>query len=289
MPTFKSLPRRGTLLAIALAAALGTAAPLAWAEAPPAAAQAGVDIAYEEFTLPNGLRVVVHTDRKAPIVAVNVWYHVGSKDEPKGRTGFAHLFEHLMFQSSEHHDGEYFAPFELVGATDMNGTTNTDRTNYFQNVPTTALDMALWMESDRMGHLLGAVDQAALDEQRGVVQNEKRQRQNQPYGQAWEAIDREMYPHGHPYRHSVIGSMNDLDAATLEDVHQWFHAWYGPNNAVLVLAGDIDVATAREKVAKYFGHIPAGPTMAQPRPDPAARTRSTRATMEDNVPQARVY
>ena len=277
---------RAALLALPLGLLLGFA-PLA-----PAAAQAepaAVDIPFETFTLPNGLRVVVHTDRKAPIVAVNVWYHVGSKDEPQGRTGFAHLFEHLMFQSSEHHEGEYFAPFELVGATDMNGTTNTDRTNYFQNVPTTALDMALWMESDRMGHLLGAVDQAALDEQRGVVQNEKRQRQNQPYGQAWEVIDREMYPEGHPYRHSVIGSMNDLDAATLEDVHQWFHAWYGPNNAVLVLAGDIDVETAREKVTKYFGHIPAGPAMAQPPVDPAARERSTRGVFEDAVPQPRIY
>jgi predicted Zn-dependent peptidase len=143
-------------------------------------APAKVDIPYEQFTLPNGLRVIVHTDRKAPIVAVNVWYHVGSKDEPAGRTGFAHLFEHLMFQGSENHDGEFFEPFKQVGATNQNGTTNTDRTNYFENVPTTALDMALWMESDRMGHLVGAIDQAALDEQRGVVQNEKRQGENQP-------------------------------------------------------------------------------------------------------------
>ena len=276
---------RAALLALSLGAALLAPAAIAQPDAPAAA----VDIAHEQFTLPNGLRVIVHTDRKAPIVAVNIWYHVGSKDEPRGRTGFAHLFEHLMFQSSENHDGEYFAPFDLVGATDMNGTTNTDRTNYFQNVPTTALDMALWMESDRMGHLLGAVDQAALDEQRSVVQNEKRQRQNQPYGQAWEVIDREMYPAGHPYHHSVIGSMNDLDAATLDDVHQWFHAWYGPNNAVLVLAGDIDVETAKEKVTRYFGHIPAGPDLAQPGVDVARREGSTRATFEDDVPQQRVY
>lgn len=286
--TFRRGQPRAGLLALALAASLGggvVAAP-AFAQAD---AQAVVDIAHESFTLPNGLRVVVHTDRKAPIVAVNVWYHVGSKDEPRGRTGFAHLFEHLMFQSSEHHDGEYFSPFELVGATDMNGTTNTDRTNYFQNVPTTALDMALWMESDRMGHLLGAIDQAALDEQRGVVQNEKRQSQNQPYGQVWELLGKHMYPEGHPYHHSVIGSMNDLDAATLDDVHQWFNAWYGPNNAVLVLAGDIDVETAREKVARYFGHIPAGPTLAQPAVDVARRSESTRSTLEDQVPQTRIY
>src|SRR5690349_19828987 len=155
------------LLALVLTAGTAVAAP-------------PVSIPFEEFKLPNGLRVIVHTDRKAPIVAVNIWYHVGSKDEPLGRSGFAHLFEHLMFQKSENHKGEFFEPFEIVGATDQNGTTNSDRTNYFQNVPTTALDMALWMESDRMGHLLGAVDQAMLDEQRGVVQNEKRQGENQP-------------------------------------------------------------------------------------------------------------
>ena len=278
------------VLALALSTALAATslAPLP-ASAQQAATAATVDIPYEEFTLPNGLRVVVHTDRKAPIVAVNIWYHVGSKDEPKGRTGFAHLFEHLMFNGSENHRGEYFEPFELVGATDQNGTTNTDRTNYFQNVPTTALDTALWMESDRMGHMLGAVDQKTLDEQRGVVQNEKRQGENQPYGQAWTKLMAALYPEGHPYHHSVIGSMADLDAASLEDVHQWFRAWYGPNNAVLVLAGDIDVETAREKVTKYFGDIPAGPDMAQPEVDVAKRPADTREVMEDRVPQPRIY
>ncbi|WIH05231.1 insulinase family protein [Xanthomonas translucens pv. graminis] len=284
-----SIRPRGALLAIALSAALGTlsyASPSSAARPPPAAK---VDIAYEQFTLPNGLRVVVHTDRKAPIVAVNLWYHVGAKDEPAGRTGFAHLFEHLMFQGSENHSGEFFEPFKQVGATDQNGTTNSDRTNYFENVPTTALDMALWMESDRMGHLVGAIDQAALDEQRGVVQNEKRQGENQPYGQAWDKLSRALYPKGHPYHHSVIGSMNDLNAASLADVKQWFRTWYGPNNAVLVLAGDIDVATAKEKVARYFGDIPAGPSMAKPQVDVAQRTQSTRETMTDKVPQARIY
>ncbi len=278
-------PLRPVLLSLAFALAMGGAA-LAPALA---AEEAAVDIAHDSFTLPNGLRVVVHTDRKAPIVAVNIWYHVGSKDEPAGRSGFAHLFEHLMFQGSEHHDGEFFDPFRAVGATDQNGTTNTDRTNYFQNVPTTALDMALWMESDRMGHLLGAIDQAALDQQRGVVQNEKRQRENQPYGQVWEKLIRALYPGDHPYGHSVIGSMNDLEAASLEDVKQWFNAWYGPNNAVLVLAGDIDLETARRKVEKYFGHIPAGPTMAQPAVDIAPRPRTTREVMHDKVPQPRIY
>ncbi|QNP41884.1 M16 family metallopeptidase [Lysobacter solisilvae (ex Woo and Kim 2020)] len=279
---------RAAVLAVALAAAMGgaTFAPqAAYAKAP----AADVAIPFEEFTLPNGLRVVVHTDRKAPIVAVNIWYHVGSKDEPAGRSGFAHLFEHLMFNGSENHRGEYFVPFKQVGVTDQNGTTNTDRTNYFENVPTTALDMALWMESDRMGHLLGAIDQQTLDEQRGVVQNEKRQGENEPYGQAFDVLTEVMYPAGHPYHHTVIGSMNDLNAASLEDVKNWFRTWYGPNNAVLVLAGDIDVKTAKEKVARYFGDIPASPTMAQPKIDPSPRAESTRSVMQDKVPQTRIY
>ena len=267
---------------LALALVLGVAAA-------PATASVKVDIAYEEFTLPNGLRVIVHEDRKAPVVAVNIWYHVGSKNEPAGKSGFAHLFEHLMFQGSENHRGEFFEPFEKVGATSQNGTTNQDRTNYFQNVPTTALDMALWMESDRMGHFLGAVTQELLDEQRGVVQNEKRQSENQPYGLVWDALSRASYPKGHPYHHSVIGSMSDLNAASLEDVKRWFRDWYGPNNAVLVLAGDIDVATAKEKVARYFGDIPASITVPKMQPQIAARTTSTRETMSDRVAQARIH
>jgi len=282
-----SRPRLAAL-ALALAATFGGGAALMPAMAL-AAPKATVDIPFEEFTLPNGLRVVVHTDRKAPIVAVNLWYHVGSKDEPAGRTGFAHLFEHLMFNGSENHRGEYFDPFELVGATDMNGTTNSDRTNYFENVPTTALDMALWMESDRMGHLVGAIDQKTLDEQRGVVQNEKREGENQPYGQVWDALGKALYPKTHPYHHSTIGSMADLNAASLDDVKGWFRTWYGPNNAVLVLAGDIDLATAKEKVTRYFGDIPASPTMAQPQVDVAPLAKSTRATMTDKVPQARIH
>lgn len=280
---------RAALLAVALSTALGALSGMPGTAIAQPAAGAAVDIPYQEFTLPNGLRVIVHTDRKAPIVAVNIWYHVGSKDEPAGRTGFAHLFEHLMFNGSENHRGEYFEPFELVGATDMNGTTNSDRTNYFENVPTTALDLALWMESDRMGHLLGAIDQKTLDEQRGVVQNEKRQGENQPYGQVWEKLGKALYPKGHPYHHTTIGSMNDLNAASLEDVQNWFKAWYGPNNAVLVLAGDIDLATAKQKVTQYFGDIPAGPSMAQPAVDVAQRSADTREVMEDKVPQTRIY
>jgi predicted Zn-dependent peptidase len=274
-------------LPLALAIGLAVGAPLASA-APATARAASVDIAYEQFTLPNGLRVVVHTDRKAPIVAVNLWYHVGSKDESVGKSGFAHLFEHLMFQASENHKGEYFTPFKQVGVTDQNGTTNQDRTNYFENVPTTALDTALFMESDRMGHLLGAIDQAALDEQRGVVQNEKRQGENQPYGRSYDKLLRDLYPVGHPYHHTVIGSMNDLDAASLEDVKTWFRSWYGPNNAVLVLAGDIDLATAKAKVARYFGDIPATATLPRKPAMVAARTAPTRASMTDRVAQTRV-
>jgi len=199
-----------------------------------------IDIPYEKFILDNGLTLIVHEDHKAPIVAVNVWYHVGSKNEKPGRTGFAHLFEHLMFNGSEHFNDDYFQALEPVGATDLNGTTSEDRTNYFQNVPTSALDVALWMESDRMGHLLGAIDQDKLDEQRGVVQNEKRQYENEPYGVAYELITEATFPEGHPYSWTVIGSMEDLDAATLEDAHEWFKTYYGAANAVIAVAGDIE-------------------------------------------------
>ncbi len=248
-----------------------------------------VHIPYEQFVLDNGLTVLVHEDHKAPIVAVNIWYHVGSKNEPEGRSGFAHLFEHLMFNGTENNDDDYFQVLERIGATDLNGTTNEDRTNYFQNVPTSALDVALWMESDRMGHLLGAVTQEKLDEQRGVVQNEKRQGENQPYGKVWNLITEAVYPEGHPYAHTVIGSMDDLNAASLEDVHEWFKTYYGPNNAVLVLAGDIDVETARQKVTKYFGDIPPGPPISHHQTWVARRTGEQRQVLEDRVPQGRLY
>jgi zinc protease len=247
------------------------------------------EIAFEEFYLDNGLRVIVHEDRKAPIVAVTLWYHVGSKNEAPGKTGFAHLFEHLMFNGSEHHNDEYFGPFQEVGATSMNGTTDFDRTNYFQTVPSTAVDLALWMESDRMGHLLPAIDQAKLDEQRGVVQNEKRQGDNQPYGKVFEQIITNLFPPGHPYSWDVIGSMEDLNAATLEDVRQWFQTYYGPNNATLVLAGDIDVETAKAKVERYFGDIPPGPPLTHRERFIPATVPASRIIMEDRVPEARVY
>ncbi len=255
----------------------------------PAFGAQGVEIAYDRFVLDNGLRVVVHEDRKAPIVAVGVWYHVGSKDEKPGKTGFAHLFEHLMFNGSENFDDEYFKPFEEVGATGMNGTTWFDRTNYFQNVPTPALDMALWMESDRMGHLLGAVTQEKLDNQRGVVQNEKRQGDNQPYGLVEYHELEGLFPVGHPYRWSTIGSLEDLDAASLDDVKEWFRENYGAANTVLVLAGDIDAVEARPLVEKYFGNIDAGPPLAKRKAWVPEKSTSTHERMYDRVPQARIY
>lgn len=247
------------------------------------------EIPYEEFTLDNGLRVIVHEDRKAPIVSVGVWYHVGSKDEPTGKTGFAHLFEHLMFNGSENYDDEYFKPFEAVGATAMNGTTWFDRTNYFANVPTPALDMALWMESDRMGHLLGAVTQEKLDEQIGVVQNEKRQGDNAPYGMSQYRQLEGMFPVGHPYRHSTIGSLEDLQNATLDDVKGWFKQYYGAANTVIVLAGDIDTATAKPLMQKYFGHIGAGPALKQHKAWVPTRANDTLEEMVDpKAPQVQI-
>jgi len=254
-----------------------------------AAAQSiNINIPYEKFTLPNGLTVIVHEDHKAPIVCVNVWYHVGSKNEKAGKTGFAHLFEHLMFNGSENANDDYFQFTERIGATEMNGTTSNDRTNYFQNVPTNALDVTLFMESDRMGHLLGAIDQKKLDEQRGVVQNEKRQGENQPYAISDELTINSTWPKGHPYSWSVIGSMDDLNAASLKDVQDWFKTYYGAANATIILAGDIDVKTAREKVMKYFGAIPSGPPVAHQRSWVAKRTGSSRQVAQDRVPQSRL-
>ena len=248
-----------------------------------------VDIPYEAFTLDNGLRVIVHEDRKAPVVAVSVWYRVGSKHEPKGKTGFAHLFEHLMFNGSENAPNDFFEPLQQVGATDFNGTTNVDRTNYFETVPTGALDLALFLESDRMGHLLGAVTQEKLDNQRGVVQNEKRQGDNNPYGLLRYEIFENLFPKGHPYHHSTIGSMADLNSASLDDVKKWFTDNYGPNNAVLVLAGDIDVATAKAKVQQWFGDIPRGPSIQAPAASVPTLPAPLAKEVKDLIPTPRVY
>lgn len=276
-----------TVASLAVLALFMPSYTLAQADAP-AQAEA-IEIPFEKFVLDNGLTLIVHEDHKAPIVAVNVWYHVGSKNERPGKTGFAHLFEHLMFNGSENYNDDYFQVLERLGATDLNGTTSNDRTNYFQNVPTSGLDAVLWMESDRMGHLLGAIDQARLDEQRGVVQNEKRQGENQPYGRAFNLIVENTFPAGHPYSWPVIGSMEDLDAASLEDVKDWFRSYYGPNNAVIVLAGDIDAETARQKVEQYFGWIPPGPPVAAQDVWVPKMEGEHRHVMQDRVPQGRVY
>ncbi len=271
------------------AAAMAAPSTAAVAPAPLPSLVAKVDIPYEQFTLKNGLRVIVHTDRKAPVVAVSVWYHVGSRFEPAGKTGFAHLFEHLMFYGSENADGPFFGRLEDIGATDWNGTTWFDRTNYFETVPTGALDRALFLESDRMGHLLGAVTQVKLDTQRGVVQNEKRMGENEPYGLVEYAQLAAMLPEGHPYRHSTIGSMADLNAASLADVQNWFKTHYGPNNAVLVLAGDIDAATARAKAEKWFGNIATGPAPKDVDATVPTLGQDVEKVMHDNVAATRLY
>lgn len=292
-----------SLLALSLTAcATGPKADLAAAPAPapaPAAKPAPqpaplgelvakVDIPYDKFVLDNGLTVLVHTDRKAPIVGVTLYYRVGSKHEPKGRTGFAHLFEHLMFGGSENVPN-FDIPLEGAGSTPTNGSTWYDRTNYVETVPTGATELALMMESDRMGHLLGAVSQDKLDKQRGVVQNEKRQGDNDTYGLAEYAIGDGLFPVGHPYRHSTIGSMADLDAASLADVRGWFTGNYAPNNVVLVLSGDIDTATARPLVEKWFGAIPRGPAVRKVEAGPVTLAAPVKREMTDQVPLTRVY
>ncbi len=276
---------RSVLALVAVCLAL---APASFAQKKAAVSYPEVDVPYTRYVLDNGLTLIVHEDHKAPIVAVNVWYHVGSKNEPEGRSGFAHLFEHLMFNGSENANADFFQVLERIGATTLNGTTNEDRTNYFQNVPTTALDTVLWLESDRMGHLVGAIDQAKLDEQRGVVQNEKRQWENQPYAVGYDLMTKAVYPDDHPYGHTVIGSMDDLSAASLDDVKEWFKNYYGAANAVVVVAGDITPAVAKEKVEKFFGDIPPGPPVARFEAWPAKRTGSQRETAEDRVPQTQI-
>lgn len=273
------------LLALALPAVSATAqpAPAASAPVPVATLVDQVKLPYEQFTLANGLRVIVHTDRKAPVVALSVWYDVGSKHEPVGKTGFAHLFEHLMFNGSQNAPGDFFEPLKQVGATDLNGTTSFDRTNYFETVPRPALDRALFLESDRMGWLTPAITQGVLDEQRGVVQNEKRQGDNRPYGLIQYTLMAELLGTT-PYGHTPIGLMSDLDKASLADVKGWFHDHYGPNNAVLVLAGDIDAAEARPLVEKYFGGIPRGPKSELPKVTIPTLPAPKTVVLKDRVP-----
>ena len=287
------MPRLVAALSVSLIALAGAlpalaAPPTPVEPAPLADLVARVNIPYDSFTLANGLRVLVHTDRKAPIVGVTTYYRVGSKNEPHGKTGFAHLYEHLFFGGSENAPS-FDVPLEGAGSTATNGSTWFDRTNYVETVPTGALPLALFLESDRMGHLLGAVTQDKLDKQRGVVENEKRQDDNRPYGLVPYAIGEGLFPVGHPYRHATIGSMADIDSATLPDVRGWFTDHYAPNNVVLALTGDIDVATARPLVEKYFGNIPAGPKVMPVAAGPVTLPAPVRRELTDQVATTRLY
>ncbi len=247
-------------------------------------------VPYETFTLPNGLQVLLHEDHSVPVVAVNIWYHVGSGDERVGRTGFAHLFEHIMFMGSQHvPTGEFDKLLEAAGG-DNNGSTTEDRTNYYEDGPANALPLMLWLDSDRMGFLLPEITADKVDLQRGVVQNERRQSyENRPYGLSEENILKRLYPATHPYNWPVIGSMADLSAATLEDVRNFFRTYYTPNNATLAIAGDIAPREARALVERYFGDIPRGPSVTRPTPPAVLLPADVIATLEDRVQLPRVY
>lgn len=257
----------------------------------PGSAQAKLAIPNEKYTLPNGLQVILHQDRSVPYAGVNMWYHVGSGDERPGRTGFAHLFEHILFMGSENvPEGAFDQLLEAAGANN-NGSTNVDRTNYYESMPSNALPLALYLEADRMGWLLPTMTQAKLDVQRGVVQNERRQRiDNVPYGRAFETILAALYPPSHPYSWPTIGSMADLQAATLEDVSAFFRTYYAPNNATLAIAGDFETDSVKAWVQRYFGDIPRGPALP-PRPMPAEvkMERDTFVVLEDRVQLPRLY
>jgi zinc protease len=245
----------------------------------------------EKYTLPNGLQVILQQDSSIPMVSVNIWYHVGSGNEQVGRTGFAHLFEHIMFMGSKNvPTGAFDQYLEAAGATN-NGSTTEDRTNYYETLPSNALALAMWLDSDRMGFLLPALDQEKLDLQRDVVKNERRQRvDNVPYGRADETILAALYPKGHPYSWPVIGSMEDLSAATLEDVQNFFRTYYAPNNATLAIVGDFDVAETKALIERYFGDIPRGPEPpAQVKPPAVVLQQDTFLVLEDRVQLPRVY
>jgi zinc protease len=248
-----------------------------------------MQIPYTQQTLGNGLDVIVHEDRDCPIVAVNIWYHVGSKNEQPGRTGFAHLFEHLMFEGSQHHDSGYFRPLQEVGGT-LNGSTNADRTNYWEVVPSNALELALWMESDRMGYLLPALTDAKFENQRNVVLNERRQNyENRPYGFAGMSLVAALYPPEHPYHWMTIGAAEDLKAARLEDVREFFQTYYRPRNASLALAGDITADRAFELAQRYFGDLEQGPEVPAVDPPAVSLSGETRLLLEDRVELPRLY
>jgi zinc protease len=256
----------------------------------PSAVRTQVNIPFEKYVLPNGLNVILHEDHSAPIVGVNVWYHVGSGREKPGKTGFAHLFEHMMFQGSAHvGKGEHFKSLQEAGGT-LNGSTNTDRTNYWELVPSNFLELALYLESDRMGFLLDAMDQAKLDNQRDVVKNERRQNyENQPYGLAGKLINENLYPPDHPYHWLTIGTQEDLSNATLEDVMEFFRHYYGPNNTSLCIGGDIDVKKTRELVEKYFGGLKKIQDVPKVQPRETTVTGKKYLVMEDRVQLPRLY
>jgi zinc protease len=249
-----------------------------------------IRLPYELFTLDNGLRVIVHVDRRTPIVCVDVWYHVGSKEETPGRTGFAHLFEHLMFEGSENvAEGRFDEMLEEIGAIN-NGSTSTDRTNYWELMPSHGLDLALWLEADRMGGLLPAITHAQLEAQRDVVRNERRQSyENRPYGLASETLLARLYPPEHPYSWPVIGSMADIGAATLDDVQSFCRQFYTPGNASIAVAGDVDAAHVRAVIDRYFADIPRGPSLSRAAPPIPAFADDRRAVMEDDVSLPRLY
>jgi predicted Zn-dependent peptidase len=249
-------------------------------------------VAFSDDRLSNGLRLIVAEDHLAPVVAINIWYDVGSKHEQPGKTGFAHLFEHVMFQGSRHvAKAEHIALIQAAGGT-MNGTTWLDRTNYFETLPSHQLDLGLWLEADRMATLLDALSQENLDNQREVVKNEKRwSYDNRPYGSWQEKLQAHLYPSDHPYHHSTIGSMEDLDAASLEDVKAFFQTYYAPNNAVLSVVGDVDTDAVRASVERYFGAIPPNPSIPPLRDMslPSTLGREIREVVEDRVPLPRIY
>ena len=246
-------------------------------------------ISHKKFVLPNGLTLLVHTDKSVPVVGVNMWYHVGSRNEKRGKTGFAHLFEHFFFNGSENYPHGFREAMDDLGANNRNGTTNTDRTNFFEDVPVSALERTLFLESDRMGFLGNYISKEMLERERGVVQNEKRQGENQPYGRVRLEVSAKMYPYSHPYSWSTIGSMEDLQAASLDDIKEWYRTYYGPNNAVISLAGDITPERAYELVNKYFGAIPPGPPLPRTEQWIPQLDRNIRDEMQDHVPQVRIY
>ena len=258
------------------------------APAPATFDRAAYAIKYEKFVLPNGLTLIVHQDHSVPVVGVNLWYHVGSRNEKRGKTGFAHLFEHFFFNGSENYPHGFREAMDDLGATNRNGTTNTDRTNFFEDVPVSALERTLFLELDRMGFLANYISKEMLERERGVVQNEKRQGENQPYGRVRAEVSAKMYPYSHPYSWSTIGSMDDLNAASLDDIKEWYRTYYGPNNAVISLAGDITPQKALELVNKYFGAIPPGPPLPRTASWIPALDRNIRDEMEDHVPQVRI-